>query len=176
MEHPLVLLVGGARAAVNEPKGRARPTSPEWGVCTMAASAPPADHGGRGERTLRRSDTIRWYLAFTLAALAAGLVVPSVRATPPLLPAARAAGQAATGCQYCHSFETTHMMAEARRAGLSNMDCGACHGARLPKSGAALFNDRGQWLVAQKKLRRAAKVDVGWLRAYKEPSPSAAKR
>jgi hypothetical protein len=104
-----------------------------------------------------------------LALLAAFLAVPSARATPPLLLASKRAGLPAEGCQYCHTFDTRHMVERARRLGLSNMDCGACHGARLPKSGLALFNDRGRWLVGQKRLRRADKVDVGWLRAYKAP-------
>lgn len=108
----------------------------------------------------------------TLALLAACLAVPSARATPPLLQAAKRSGLPAEGCQYCHTFDTRHMVERAQQLGLSNMDCGACHGARLPKSGLALFNDRGRWLMGQKRLRRADGVDVGWLRGYKAPSPS----
>ena len=107
-----------------------------------------------------------------LLLLGAGSWVPPARATPPFFQAAKRAGFPAEGCQYCHTFDTRHMVERAQQLGLSNMDCGACHGARLPKSGLSLFNDRGRWLVGQKRLRRADKVDVGWLRAYKEPSPA----
>jgi hypothetical protein len=109
----------------------------------------------------------------TFVLLVSGSGLSRAGATPPLLQATKRAGYVVEGCQYCHTFDTTHMIAEARRAGISNMDCGACHGARLPRSGDALYNDRGRWLIAQKRLRRAPKVDVAWLRAYTPPSPPA---
>jgi hypothetical protein len=110
------------------------------------------------------------YVAAGVLGLA--LVVPcaSARATAGLQKQARSLGYPARGCAYCHSFDTDHMRETARRAGVNNMNCMACHGNRLPKMGKALFNERGQWLLEQKRVRKADRADVAWLVAYKEPA------
>jgi hypothetical protein len=85
--------------------------------------------------------------AFAIAAVAAGAVfllgARPVHATLEFQKAAKEAGFAeATNCMYCHA-------------------------EKLPKKGAATFNERGQWLKDQKAARKAEKVDVTWLKEYK---------
>jgi hypothetical protein len=88
-----------------------------------------------------------WTLASAAAVLAALGMLVGVRpaeATMPIQKSAKAAGFVdAAKCTYCH--------AEA-----------------LPKKGAATFNDRGKWLVAEKDKRKAAEIDGAWLKDYKE--------
>ena len=79
---------------------------------------------------------------------------------------------AASNCGYCHTFDSDHMKDEAKKRGLSRLDCYVCHRGRLPKSGTGLLNDRGRFLVAAKRQFRAEKVDGAWLTNYREPSPS----
>jgi len=56
---------------------------------------------------------------------------------------------------------------KAQEAGFADAkDCGYCH--LKPKGGKEL-SDRGQWLVAQKKEKKAEAVDVAWLKDYKAP-------
>jgi hypothetical protein len=81
---------------------------------------------------------------------------------------AKALGFPATDCKYCHSFDTGHMHDRARAMGISNLNCVACHGGQLPRMGRGLFNERGQWLVDEKRRRRAKTMDMSWLAAYKE--------
>jgi len=102
-----------------------------------------------------------------IAAFAAG----TARATPPLGNRAVEAGYPARDCGYCHTFDIAHMREQARKMGVNNMNCQTCHGSKLPKQGAALFNARGQFLMAEKIKRKASEVDVRWLAGYVEPSP-----
>jgi hypothetical protein len=60
---------------------------------------------------------------------------------------------------------------------IAPMNCFACHGNQLPRRGSALYNDRGKWLVAEKRRRQTSEVDVTWLRDYgPSPAPSPAAR
>ena len=43
-------------------------------------------------------------------------------------------------------------------------DCAFCHAG---PSGGREWNDRGRWLVAEKKRRKARRIDVEWLQDYK---------
>lgn len=81
---------------------------------------------------------------------------------------AKEAGFAATDCKYCHTFSADHMRDRARQIGVHNFNCIRCHGGHLPKMGAALFNERGRWLVQQKAAHQAERVDVNWLKDYVE--------
>jgi len=101
-----------------------------------------------------------------LLALAAGPAAATVR----IEKRAVELGYSAGNCDYCHTFDLTHMR-KGKNKDLSKVDtnCYPCHARGLPKTGAALFNDRGKWLLAQKKLRQASAVDAAWLKDYVEP-------
>ena len=110
-----------------------------------------------------------------LGSLLALSAVRPASATPPFERRAKAAGFAATDCTYCHAFTMDHMTKKALEMKIPPMNCYACHGNRLPRSGKALYNDRGQWLLTQKRLRQSTDVDVAWLKDYLPPSPAAVK-
>ena len=63
---------------------------------------------------------------------------------------------------------TITMQKKAKEAGLEVQNCLYCHNEKLPKKGASTYNDRGQWLRAQKEKRQAKEVDAAWLKDYKE--------
>ena len=58
--------------------------------------------------------------------------------------------------------------AMAKELGFSGEGCVYCHQEKLPKKGAATFNDRGKWLMAEKDKRKAKEVDPAWLKDYVE--------
>jgi hypothetical protein len=104
-----------------------------------------------------------------LAVAVLALWPASAPATPPLENKAKQAGFPAENCSYCHSFDTDHMRERARSLGMEdNLNCMGCHGAKLPKMGAKLFNPRGLYLVGRKIKTRARQVDVRWLKDYVE--------
>ncbi len=104
----------------------------------------------------------------TKASLVALSLVPALAmATPPIQRRAAERGFPAKGCAHCHTFDTDHMAEKARKLGIKPGDCHACHGTRLPKWGAALFNERGKWLVVEKERLKAESVDPAWLKDYK---------
>lgn len=83
---------------------------------------------------------------------------------------AKELGYPTDGCAYCHTFDLAHMKGKnAKEAGVTNTNCYPCHAKGLPKTGAALFNDRGNWLLKQKKSRQVDAVDPTWLKDYLEP-------
>ena len=49
-------------------------------------------------------------------------------------------------------------------------DCTFCH---LQKEGGEGWNERGQWLMAEKEKRKADVIDVEWLQEYKEAEKGA---
>jgi len=54
----------------------------------------------------------------------------------------------------------------AKEAGIEGItSCVACHKG-APKKGGEM-TERGQWLIAQKAAKKAAEVDVKWLKDYK---------
>jgi hypothetical protein len=57
---------------------------------------------------------------------------------------------------------------KAKEAGLPAENCLYCHGEKLPKKGAATYNDRGKFLMAEKDKRKASEADVAWLKDYVE--------
>lgn len=63
---------------------------------------------------------------------------------------------------------TLPMQKAAKEAGFAEAtNCMYCHGEKLPKKDAHTFNERGQWLEAEKDKRKAKEVDVNWLKDYK---------
>ena len=63
---------------------------------------------------------------------------------------------------------TVAMQKQAKDAGLPATNCLYCHAEKMPKKGAATYNERGQWLKAQKEKKQAKEVDGAWLKDYKE--------
>lgn len=63
------------------------------------------------------------------------------------------------------------LMNKAKKFGAK--DCLFCHSH---EDGGAGWNERGQWLIAEKERRKAEKIDADWLLDYKpeekKPDPS----
>jgi len=81
---------------------------------------------------------------FTVLYFAA--MMPNVHSYPPFLNKAKQLGFPAKDCSYCHT---------------------------TPQGGEA-HNARGNWLIAQKKVKNAYAVDVSWLKEFKETGKKAA--
>ena len=64
---------------------------------------------------------------------------------------------------------TAPFVKKAQAAGFTDVkNCQSCHVDKMPKKGEKLeFNDMGKFLVAEKGKRKAAEVDVAWLKDYK---------
>ena len=56
-------------------------------------------------------------------------------------------------------------LGKAQELGYDAKDCTFCH---TKPSGGEGWNARGTWLKAEKKRRHADRVDVEWLKDYKE--------
>jgi hypothetical protein len=63
---------------------------------------------------------------------------------------------------------TVAMQKKAKEAGLDVQNCLYCHSEKLPKKGATTYNERGEWLRAEKGKRHAKEIDAAWLKDYKE--------
>ena len=53
--------------------------------------------------------------------------------------------------------------------GLPAENCLYCHTDKMPKKDtfkADALNDRGKWLVSQKESKKAAEIDLNWLKDY----------
>jgi len=74
------------------------------------------------------------------------------------------------GCGWMLVTETSSgtmgMQKKAKELGFPVENCMYCHVEKMPKKGEATYNDRGKWLVAEKENRKAAEVDVAWLKEY----------
>lgn len=46
-------------------------------------------------------------------------------------------------------------------------NCQYCHVDKMPKKGASEGNERGKFLIKMKADKKAAEVDVAWLKEYK---------
>jgi hypothetical protein len=66
------------------------------------------------------------------------------------------------------AWATMPLQKKAKEAGFPATNCLYCHTDKLPKKGAAVQNERGQWLQAEKDKRKAKEVDVQWLKDYVE--------
>lgn len=67
------------------------------------------------------------------------------------------------------SYTYPNYMTEARAQKYPASNCSYCHSSL---SGGRGWNERGQWLIAQKKKRKADTINVAWLKDY---HPSEAK-
>lgn len=57
---------------------------------------------------------------------------------------------------------------QAKELGFAEItSCKSCHVDAMPKKGASEGNERGKWLLAQKTAKKAAEVDLHWLKEYK---------
>ena len=63
---------------------------------------------------------------------------------------------------------TIAMQKKAKEAGLEAQNCLYCHAEKMPRKGASTYNERGEWLRAQKEKRQAKEIDAAWLKEYKE--------
>lgn len=62
----------------------------------------------------------------------------------------------------------TPMQKKAKELGIASVqNCQSCHVDKLPKKDSFKVNEMGQWLVDQKQARKAAEIDVAWLKDYK---------
>jgi hypothetical protein len=66
------------------------------------------------------------------------------------------------------AMATMPIQKKAKDAGFPATACTYCHVEKLPKKGAATFNERGKWLREQKEKKKAAEVDAAWLKDYVE--------
>jgi hypothetical protein len=61
------------------------------------------------------------------------------------------------------------LMAAAKSAGLPAQSCQYCHTVAVPKKETFKpedLNERGKWLVEEKKKQNATDIDVSWLKNY----------
>jgi mono/diheme cytochrome c family protein len=110
----------------------------------------------------------RWLVAgFSIAALGFVLTTPTVRATVEMQNQAKKLGFPLKNCVYCHAspHAVEKMKETASELHIREGNCVLCHGADIPIT----LNDRGEWLVAEKKRRQADEFDMAWLKDYKEP-------
>jgi hypothetical protein len=57
---------------------------------------------------------------------------------------------------------------KAQELGFSDIkNCQACHADKMPKKGASAPNERGKFLLKMKAEKKAAEVDLAWLKDYK---------
>ncbi len=66
------------------------------------------------------------------------------------------------------AFATLDLQKKAKAAGQPATSCLYCHNEKLPKKGAATPNERGKFLRAEKERRKATEIDVRWLTGYAE--------
>ena len=64
------------------------------------------------------------------------------------------------------STATLDIQKKAKAAGFKADSCLYCHVDKLPKKGASVGNERGNWLREQKAKKKAAEVDPAWLKDY----------
>ena len=98
------------------------------------------------------------------------LCSPRAEATVEMQNRAKKLGFTVKNCLYCHasSHAAETMHAKAKALNIPEGDCLACHGGSIPVT----LNDRGRWLVAQKRAQGAQACDMAWLKDYKEPTPA----
>ncbi len=64
---------------------------------------------------------------------------------------------------------TMPIQKQAKEAGFPAANCLYCHAEKMPKKGAATYNERGDFLIKMKEEKKAKEVDVAWLKEYVEP-------
>ena len=109
-----------------------------------------------------------------LSMVAIGLMLvgaPTVTATDQMQKQAKALGFPINDCLDCHASPHSRELMEKRaeNVGFLLHNCSGCHGTKVPRT----LNDRGNWLVSEKKRRNAAEFDMAWLASYVPPAPEA---
>ncbi len=57
---------------------------------------------------------------------------------------------------------------QAKELGFTEItSCKSCHVDAMPKKGASTANERGKFLLKMKADKKAAEVDLNWLKEYK---------
>jgi hypothetical protein len=57
---------------------------------------------------------------------------------------------------------------KAKELGFTEItSCKSCHVDAMPKKGASANNERGKFLLEMKAKKKAAEVDLNWLKEYK---------
>ncbi|HJV22118.1 MAG TPA: hypothetical protein VJ570_05445 [Holophagaceae bacterium] len=63
---------------------------------------------------------------------------------------------------------TLPLVKKAQAAGFTEVkNCQSCHVDKMPKKDSHELADMGKFLMAEKTKRKAAEVDVAWLKDYK---------
>lgn len=60
-------------------------------------------------------------------------------------------------------------VSKAKDLGYPAQNCLYCHSTRLPKKDTYTpgeLNDRGRWLLQERKRRQASQLDLSWLKDY----------
>jgi mono/diheme cytochrome c family protein len=106
-------------------------------------------------------------VGLVMGVLGLALGTPAARATVEMQNQAKKLGFPLKNCVYCHAspHAVEKMKETARELNMSDGNCLQCHGADIPTT----LNDRGRWLVAEKKRRKADEFDMAWLNDYEEP-------
>ena len=99
------------------------------------------------------------------------LGAPTLLATDQMQKQAKALGFTINDCLDCHASPHSKELMEKRaeNVGFLLHNCSGCHGTKVPRT----LNDRGSWLVSEKKRRNAAEFDMVWLKDYVPPSADA---
>ncbi|MBK5255339.1 MAG: hypothetical protein JJE39_04840 [Vicinamibacteria bacterium] len=70
------------------------------------------------------------------------------------------------GATFSHA--TMPLQKKAKEAGFPAANCLYCHAEKMPKKGAATYNERGDFLMKMKEAKKAKEVDVAWLKEFVE--------
>ena len=100
------------------------------------------------------------------------LGAPKATATDQMQKQAKALGFPIADCLDCHASPHSKELMEKRAESVGFLlhNCSGCHGTKVPRT----LNDRGSWLVGEKKRRNAPEFDMAWLKDY-VPAPADAK-
>jgi hypothetical protein len=77
-----------------------------------------------------------------------------------------------TACVFLAGATLAHatmpIQKKAKEAGFPAANCLYCHAEKMPKKGAATYNERGDFLMKMKEEKKAKEVDVAWLKDFVE--------
>jgi mono/diheme cytochrome c family protein len=111
-------------------------------------------------------------LAVAFVATLAFWPASPVTATVEMQISAKKLGFQFANCLYCHAspHAAQAMKDRAKALAMAEGNCVACHGKDIP----ATLNDRGNWLVLERKKRGVKVPEMAWLKDYREPTPAPA--
>lgn len=67
------------------------------------------------------------------------------------------------------AFGKVAWVKQAKDLGMPAQNCLYCHTEKMPKKDtfkADALNERGKWLMSEKDKRKAAEIDLSWLKEY----------